>query len=688
MEIWTESAMRQYGSIEMDRGTLHDTTVSMVDGDPGGDIKEIPNDNREIEGGSYNKEVIGEIARALIRIELGLACTSEKLVNMNLFMMHVAARESDFEAFASGKEDPLDDSAVKALEFYILSGFFDLEVTEMDKFIRLLQREVINASEMISAHKHPREAFMVMEEKLRDAEESIKQSLELVSELMMQSARFRRILSKFNGEETSIEEKEVAILEGGDSFSTSTNFKMETSEQQRHILRMLEKSLARELDLETKLTECTQALNEMKLRLCSSELEFLSMEAEAAAIYARYLEADNASTVLMSTSKELTGQLQLCELTVDCARQRESDLNVRLQNCMQSVERLEKEEGNLEELAQANHLEALVNFLEEQLKASESLLLSQNASLDSNNEKLKELEEKVVIAEIRAEKAEDECRLLAETNKGLTEELDHLKGSCVPREKVESLEKQLMETNIQLQQAMAYVDASQEQQSMLHTSINDMNSVIENLKSKVSKADARADSVEEKCIILSENNAELNEELTFLRAKLECLEASFQRAEETKLATAKDIDIRTQMITGLIMQLAIERERLQKQMSFLMKENRALVEKLRVANEAASSIMKSESEKNEIPSSECDVDSINRGDNRVSDTVEVAKLPTAKEILDTECQPELQDVKSKLETVRTIDPGRLGINYVLTAFLTALIAVIAACFFSPESCPF
>lgn len=677
----------------MDRGTLHDTTVSIVDGDPGGDIKEIPNDNREI-GGSYNKEVIGEIARALIRIELGLACTSEKLVNMNLFMMHVAARESDFEAFASGKEDPLDDSALKALEFYILSGFFDLEVTEMGKLIHLLQREVINASEMISAHKHPREAFMVMEEKLRDAEESIKQSLGQVSELMMQSARLRRILSKFNGEETSVEEKELAILEGGDSFGTSTNFKMETSEQQRHILRMLEKSLARELDLETKLTECTQALNEMKLRLRSSELEFLSMEAEAAAIYARYLEADNASTVLMSTSKELTGQLQLCELTVDCARQRESDLNARLQNCMQSVERLEKEEGNLEELAQSNHLEALVlgekvNFLEEQLKASESLLLSQNASLDSNNEKLKELEEKVVIAEIRAEKAEDECRLLAETNKGLTEELDHLKGSCVPREKVESLEKQLMETNIQLQQAMTYVDASQEQQSMLHTSINDMNSVIENLKSKVSKADARADSVEEKCIILSENNAELNEELTFLRAKLESLEASFQRAEETKLATAKDIDIRTQMITGLIMQLAIERERLQKQMSFLMKENGALVEKLRLANEAASGIMKNESEKNGIPSSECDVDSINRGgDNRVSDTVEVAKLPTAKEVLDAECQPELQDVKSKLETVRTIDPGRLGIKYVLTAFLTALIAVIAACFFSPESCPF
>ena len=184
----------------MDGGTLHDTTVSVVDGDPGGD--EIPNDNREMEGQSSDKEVIGEIARALIRLELGLASTSEKLVNMNLFMMHVVARESDFEAFASGKEDTLDDSAVKALEFDILSSFFDLEVTEMDKFICLLQKEVNNTSEMISTRKHLTEAFMVIEEKLREAEESIRQSKVQVSELMMQSARLRRFLEKFNGEET------------------------------------------------------------------------------------------------------------------------------------------------------------------------------------------------------------------------------------------------------------------------------------------------------------------------------------------------------------------------------------------------------------------------------------------------------------------------------------------------------
>lgn len=51
----------------MDRGTLHDTTVSIVDGDPGGDIKEIPNDNREI-GGSYNKEQ-GRVTLKLLLLE-------------------------------------------------------------------------------------------------------------------------------------------------------------------------------------------------------------------------------------------------------------------------------------------------------------------------------------------------------------------------------------------------------------------------------------------------------------------------------------------------------------------------------------------------------------------------------------------------------------------------------------------
>ncbi|KAJ6364767.1 hypothetical protein OIU76_029688 [Salix suchowensis] len=100
---------------------------------------------------------------------------------------------------------------------------------------------------------------------------------------------------------------------------------------------------------------------------------------------------------------------------------------------------------------------------------------------------------------------------------------------------------------------------------MLFATIRDMEHLIEGLKSKVSKAESREESAEDKCIILSETNADLNEELSFLRGRLKYLEASLNQAEETKMATAKDIGFQTKVITDLVMRLAIERERLHKQ---------------------------------------------------------------------------------------------------------------------------
>ena len=98
---------------------------------------------------------------------------------------------------------------------------------------------------------------------------------------------------------------------------------------------------------------------------------------------------------------------------------------------------------------------------------------------------------------------------------------------------------------------------------MLYSTIGDMENLIEDLKLKVSKAKNQADSAEHRCIRLSETNAELSEELGFLRGRLGCLEASLNQAEEMKLATARDIDIRTKLVANLLMQLGMERETLQ-----------------------------------------------------------------------------------------------------------------------------
>lgn len=317
---------------------------------------------------------------------------------------------------------------------------------------------------------------------------------------------------------TGISDKDTGSLEDDQFLNENAKIKLQTAEQQRHFLRMLEKSLAREMDLEKKLTESRQVEEALKFRLGSFEQELLYTEEEATDACERLFEAENSAEVLKGISKELLGRLQIVLFNMNGSVQREAGLRSKLDSLVKQVE------------------------------VKESVIAS--------------LRENLSEAQARADGAEVRCKSLAETNIELNEDL---KGSRATSEKVESLERQLRESDIQLQHAVAYAEASLEKQNMLYSTVKDMENLIEDLKLKVSKADSRADSAEEKLIILSEANAGLTEEISFLRDRLECLEASLHQAEETKLATAKDIGIRTKVITNLVMQMAVERERLRQQ---------------------------------------------------------------------------------------------------------------------------
>ncbi|CAN1244402.1 WPP domain-interacting tail-anchored protein 1 [Linum perenne] len=271
----------------------------------------------------------------------------------------------------------------------------------------------------------------------------------------------------------------------------------------------------------------------------------------------------------MGISKELISRLQVVQFNLNCSSQREAYLKSRLR---ESSDQLEAKETALQKfnssssklndflLAQSDSLKdklgdaedklvlatsqvftlsEKVCLLEKQLKESEfqedhNVLHSEINRLENENE---ELEEKLSQAERKVENADKRCKLLTETNMELSEEIDILK----------------------------------------HKSEKDMENLIEDLKSKVSKAESHADSAEDKCIILSESNAELNEELNFLRGRLGRLETFLNQSEESKLVTAKGISFRSKVMTDLVMQLAIERERLHKQFSSLASENRTLL---------------------------------------------------------------------------------------------------------------
>ncbi|KAJ1435411.1 putative WPP domain-interacting tail-anchored protein 1-like [Sesbania bispinosa] len=552
----------------------------------------------DVGGVSSNGEAIGDLGNVttmLTRLELSLACFSEKVANLSIFVMHLETLESKLEALVLDEDNMDMDCVGKGLEFDLLCGVLSSEVRELDDFLDSLHAEIADAEERASS-------CSLSQDKLHDSEQCLKQSEEQFSEIKKQSASFQRTLSSYRREENGNVEEGGIVTEDDQSSNVNTVIKMQTIEQQRHILRMLEKSLASEMDLEKNFNDSRQTEEKLKLRMVSLEQELILMEEEANDVWGRWFEADNAREILMGISKELLGRLQISQFSLNGLSQRESELRAKLETSIEQLKgrdiALEKiESSTAEEKANTEvvTLSEKVCSLEKQLEETECQLLNVKASADEYQKQYNvmcskirdmdnliiELKENVTNAESRVNTAEAQCKLLTETNNELNKELALLKDGGGTSATVESLERQLRESDLQLQHAVASAEASQEKQKMLYSTIEDMDHVIKDLKSKVSKAESRADSAEEKCIILSESNADLNAELSFLRSRLECLEGSLHREEEAKMATAKDIGERTKVFKNLVTQLAVERERLNKQLFSLASENKILVVKLK-----------------------------------------------------------------------------------------------------------
>ncbi|XP_022727511.1 WPP domain-interacting tail-anchored protein 1-like isoform X2 [Durio zibethinus] len=721
----------------MDADVIHEEGVS---GDDFNSMEPEAGSSRAdiLDGISAGGEVDGELGRAseiLTRVELDLACSSEKLVNLSVLTMHLATRETDLESFMSEKDYLLVDSFEKAVEFDLLSGILDSEVNELDKFMECLETDIISSRETISSFKHLGEAFFKMEDKLCVSEESLKQLIDQVSEIKMQSADFPKILSCLHGNENWNNENGVNVSEADQSSSVDAKIEMQTIEQQRNILRMLEKSLAREIDLEQKLAESRQIEEELKPRVLSLEQAMICMEEETMDVSERLFEAENAAEVFMRISKELLGRLQLVQFNLNSSINRETELRLKLE---ESTEKLEAKESALRKLesgdsrvsdfllAQADNLkeklteaenkfiladsEAFtlrekIELLEKQLEEYELNMLNAKASGDESREQhdtlcsqLHELEnvtadlkERLSEAENRADNAESKCKLLGEANMELNEELGLLKGQYITSEKVELLERQLKESEIRLLNAVASAEASQEKQNMLYSTIGDMENLIEDLKLRVSKAESRADTAEDKCIILSENNAELSEELSFLRGRLGCLEASLNRAQEMKMATARDIGIRAKLIANLLMQLSMERERLHQQISGLALKNKILVVKLKQTDRDPSIVRSHENRGNveEFFFSKQDSSTAAARESKE----EITKLSASGSELDktTESVGESDvrpaDVTSECDNVQRIDARLLTFKHISLALLILLISV-AAYYFQKKESPF
>lgn len=502
----------------------------------------------------------------LTLLDLDFAYFSEKLVNLDLYMTIVSLGEIGLGELFMQNSKISEVEIEKALIFDLSFGYLDSEVTELGSFLDVLQGNIIDVRQKICSCNLRRDVFAIFQGKLQASEGTWKHLEEKLSELRRHLASFHKTLSLFRENSTySIENEDLE----------RSHYDLQIAGQQRLVLGMLEKSLAAELKLEKQLLKLKKRDEELISELSFTKEVVLGMEAFVGVALERLLEVEHSSQIFMGIAKEMMSRLQIYEFNMHCLVRSEEELKSKLQN---SLEQLKKKES----------VEHKLKILEDKLQASESQLQEVNASYKASQEQLSVMEEEAdslrehaFLVETRAHDAEEKLASLTEENVELREEVGFLKSGDSNEEKISVLEKQVRDLEVKLQTSKTSAEASQEQQNMLYTAIWDMETLIEELKSKVSKAESRAESAEKQCLALAESNIKLNKEKGNLKSENEKLAESLKVANKMKVAKAKDINNQARLITEMIMQLATERERVQKQLSSLARENTILLEELR-----------------------------------------------------------------------------------------------------------
>ncbi|XP_006645690.1 WPP domain-interacting tail-anchored protein 1-like [Oryza brachyantha] len=544
---------------------------------------------REKRGDGRNGEGATEV---LTRVELGVAFGSEKLLNLEILLMQIAHRATEIEPLVLDAESISAESAEKVSEFDLLCCILDSEVTGLENFVGSIEMDIGNAAKMASDE----DSVSGVSSKLQDATVPLKQMQDLISAIRSQSANFNKLI------DTSHDNSGASEDGGYENGHVSSHSAMH-SEGKRNILQMLDQSMASELDLGKKLHDSESVMEELKLKLHHSENESFFLEESVEAISERMFAAENASELFLGLSKELIGKVNTIQFDLSASISREGDLKSKLEQSLtkdisnstlkQDSEKVTWEALQSQAQPDAEFLTLQDKFqqLEEWLRESKSGLSLTIASLGANEEPqnmprsdmstfeniVNDLKDATVRAESRTQNAEAKCKRLSHTNMQLNEELKSLKSQGSDRAGL--LEKRLKESDTQLEHAKASVEAIVEQQSMLKSSMSDMEQVIEDLKEKYLKAETRAENAESKCTLLTDTNLELSEELSFLRGRVESLENSLHKANQLKMSAAKDIGIKTKTITDLVAKLALERERLHLQIVTLTKKNKILAQK-------------------------------------------------------------------------------------------------------------
>lgn len=126
----------------------------------------------------------------LTRVELDLAFASEKLLNLEMLVMEIARRATDFEPPTFEDESISSETAESAFELDILYGILDAEVKELVNLISSLQADIRGIEHRV----YEEESGGKVKAKLDAATMTLKQMQELIADIRNESAKFEKAI--------------------------------------------------------------------------------------------------------------------------------------------------------------------------------------------------------------------------------------------------------------------------------------------------------------------------------------------------------------------------------------------------------------------------------------------------------------------------------------------------------------
>lgn len=157
--------------------------------------------NPETNAVQFHEEGIQEMLSAnLDRIDLDLACSNEKLVNLHVLLMLLLGWDKDLEEVAYGSSDISAQFIEKALVFDLLCGILDSELREVETFLIAVQSEIVDARRKTSSCIPLGALSEKMDKKLHDSEESLKRCQGIVLEVKLLSTKLQASFPYFKHE--------------------------------------------------------------------------------------------------------------------------------------------------------------------------------------------------------------------------------------------------------------------------------------------------------------------------------------------------------------------------------------------------------------------------------------------------------------------------------------------------------